>query len=422
MIQNKKGWVVGSAGIIIKTFDAGLNWEFQSSGFTNNLNGMKFFDSQNGWIVGDKGLILKTTNGGDDWIKLPEVVSKNLNSIDFVYLSRGVIVGQEATLLQSSDSGNSWQIDSSLRKKSNVNMNVVRADLVCTRVAGNAGELIEYKPYDDFGNKDWFTTSFGSLRNVNSVATAWDGRVGSLVGDGGLITFFIWADKNSIFTDFSISSQYNVKDVFYSTIKIAYAVGNFGVVLRANNSARFGIIAHLDVNQLNSVYFLDTLKGFVAGTAGSLFKTTDGGQTWTKIFTGIKNPIKKIYFADENTGRLIGENGMVLKTTNGGGSGTPVVVAENNSEIVEDFVLQQNYPNPFNPVTTISWNSSVSGWNNLKVFDILGREVATLVNEFKPAGSYSTQFKIDEQFASGIYLYQLKIGNVIQSKKMVYLR
>ncbi|MCU0332796.1 MAG: hypothetical protein MUC75_05500, partial [Ignavibacteriaceae bacterium] len=64
-----------------------------------------------------------------------------------------------------------------------------------------------------------------------------------------------------------------------------------------------------------------------------------------------------------------------------------------NDDVVspEEFILYQNYPNPFNPATSISWNSPISGWQTLKVYDVLGNEVATLVNEEKPAGSSSCQ-------------------------------
>lgn len=89
------------------------------------------------------------------------------------------------------------------------------------------------------------------------------------------------------------------------------------------------------------------------------------------------------------------------------------------------FSLEQNYPNPFNPSTIISWQSPVSGWQVLKVFDVLGNEVAMLVDEFKPAGSYEVEFQStvgSRQLASGVYYYQLKVDNFIQAKKMILIR
>ena len=90
-----------------------------------------------------------------------------------------------------------------------------------------------------------------------------------------------------------------------------------------------------------------------------------------------------------------------------------------------DFRLSQNYPNPFNPSTRIQYQVSSSSNVSLKVFDILGNEVATLLNEYKPAGSYEVEFETSSgirHLASGIYFYQLKAGSFVETKKMILLR
>lgn len=97
----------------------------------------------------------------------------------------------------------------------------------------------------------------------------------------------------------------------------------------------------------------------------------------------------------------------------------------NDHYVINSFNLEQNYPNPFNPSTTISWQSPVSGWQTLRVFDILGNEVATLVDEYKSAGNYSIDFS-SNNFASGIYIYSITINdgkkNFTLSKKMTLLK
>ncbi|MBI5472968.1 MAG: T9SS type A sorting domain-containing protein [Ignavibacteriae bacterium] len=88
------------------------------------------------------------------------------------------------------------------------------------------------------------------------------------------------------------------------------------------------------------------------------------------------------------------------------------------------FSLGQNYPNPFNPITTIRFTIPVGTGHVpslLKVYDVLGREVATLVNEEKEPGTYTVQWNA-AGFASGVYFYQLKSGSSIISKKLVYLK
>ena len=89
--------------------------------------------------------------------------------------------------------------------------------------------------------------------------------------------------------------------------------------------------------------------------------------------------------------------------------------------VLDKFTLEHNYPNPFNPSTKISWQSPVGSQQTLTVFDVLGNVVAILMNEFKLAGSYEVEFD-GSNLASGIYFYQLRVGNFIDTKKMILLR
>ena len=96
-------------------------------------------------------------------------------------------------------------------------------------------------------------------------------------------------------------------------------------------------------------------------------------------------------------------------------------VGEISSTVPDEYSLEQNYPNPFNPSTEISWQSPVSGKQTLKVYNILGNEVATLVDENKPAGSYEVEFNAGN-LPSGVYFYILKAGSFTQTKKMILLK
>ncbi|HZW40144.1 MAG TPA: T9SS type A sorting domain-containing protein [Ignavibacteriaceae bacterium] len=94
---------------------------------------------------------------------------------------------------------------------------------------------------------------------------------------------------------------------------------------------------------------------------------------------------------------------------------------KDENKIINIFDIQQNYPNPFNPTTTISYSLSKSGSTTLKVFDILGREIITLVNEEKPAGSYTVEFNASN-LSSGIYFYSLTSGSFTMNKKMILMK
>jgi len=86
-----------------------------------------------------------------------------------------------------------------------------------------------------------------------------------------------------------------------------------------------------------------------------------------------------------------------------------------------NYILEQNYPNPFNPNTIIRWQIPVSSWQSLKIFDVLGNEVATLIDEYKSAGRYEVEF-IATTFPAGVYFYQLISGSFIQTNKMILLK
>jgi len=96
-------------------------------------------------------------------------------------------------------------------------------------------------------------------------------------------------------------------------------------------------------------------------------------------------------------------------------------VRSQSDVIPEKFLLFQNYPNPFNPSTTINYQLHTNSYVTLKVYDILGREVVTIVNEKENTGSYSVKFD-GSQFASGVYFYRLTAGSFVSVKKLTLLK
>ncbi|OQY74506.1 MAG: hypothetical protein B6D44_04125 [Ignavibacteriales bacterium UTCHB2] len=115
--------------------------------------------------------------------------------------------------------------------------------------------------------------------------------------------------------------------------------------------------------------------------------------------------------------------------------GYTVVSVENEPQVASSFMLEQNYPNPFNPTTKIKYSipqtdspllgGARGGFVTLKVYDILGNEITTLVNEEKQPGVYEVEFNSSigsRQLANGVYFYRLQAGDYIQTKKMIYLK
>lgn len=121
-------------------------------------------------------------------------------------------------------------------------------------------------------------------------------------------------------------------------------------------------------------------------------------------------------FIPNGSGGLITPNAVVIRKNN------PVSVDDESSIHNLNFNLNQNYPNPFNPSTKISWQSPAGSWQTLKIFDVLGREVETLVDEFRDAGLNSILYTVNSSLPSGVYFYRLQDGSFNQTKKMILLR
>jgi hypothetical protein len=96
-------------------------------------------------------------------------------------------------------------------------------------------------------------------------------------------------------------------------------------------------------------------------------------------------------------------------------------IIEINAGLPKTFVLEQNYPNPFNPTTVMSYQLPVASEVSLKLFDVLGKEVATLVNERQEAGAYNYTLNASN-LSSGVYFYRLQAGNFVQTKKMMLVK
>ena len=171
----------------------------------------------------------------------------------------------------------------------------------------------------------------------------------------------------------------------------------------------------------------------------SVFLSTDNGISWTAVNEGLPDTLG-IFWSSASplvtnnsyifTGIL--ESGDWSETNNisyNGGEGVwrrPLSemitsVSDQKSTLPQNFSLQQNYPNPFNPSTTIRYEIPERSFVTIKVYDILGKEIDTFVNEEKPSGTYEVEFDA-RNLPSGIYFYQLKAGSFVETKKMILLK
>ncbi len=169
---------------------------------------------------------------------------------------------------------------------------------------------------------------------------------------------------------------------------------------------------------LFSVHFYYINTGWAVGYVGTILRTTSGGTIWTPQTSGTSYDLHSVHFTDNNIGLAVGDWGTILKTTAGG---EPVSVWSISTETPAAYRLSHNYPNPFNPITTIAYGIPQSGNVTLKIFDMAGREVRTLVNEYKDAGYYVVNFN-GSSLASGTYIYRIESGRFVSAKKMILLK
>jgi|GEM_PF-1163612 len=232
------------------------------------------------------------------------------------------------------------------------------------------------------------STNNNNLNNINS----------------SLITEPFTLNNNS---DFSFSAMNGLID---SAAALA-ALGNSGYIeykTELIDDATGAVLGTLSDTKISSSNLLsDNVSSFKVNTDGL------GGKTVKMRLTVNTNLYKPEYYEIERysaDGNVTGKFSADTKE-----------ISVQGSEIVKSYELGQNYPNPFNPTTIITYQIPKDGFVTVKVFDALGREIKTLVNDFKSQGKYSVNFDASS-LSSGVYFYQLKAGDYTSIKKMVLLK
>jgi photosystem II stability/assembly factor-like uncharacterized protein len=171
----------------------------------------------------------------------------------------------------------------------------------------------------------------------------------------------------------------------------------------------------IDTNFTGSaLLFIDSLNGFVKRGYNTAFKTTDGGLTWDSLF--YPEYVFDKFAVHNGKVFLMGKHGVLY-----GSTASPTDIEDLNAKVIKNYSLSPNYPNPFNPATTISYTIQNESNVVIKIFDILGNELTTLVNEDKLPGIYKLKWNAAD-FPSGVYFYRIQAGSFTETKKMILLK
>jgi photosystem II stability/assembly factor-like uncharacterized protein len=385
-VDENTGWISGggsSERYLYKTIDGGNIWTKSIFPDTYPLQSIFFLNENKGWAVGDSGKVITTSDGVNSWYFQNTGINRFLSSVYFIDENNGWIcygygVGFPLTtyygvILHTTNGGEDWIIQKEVEKYQFKSIFFVDHNTGWAAGYNHQNKTEIYTTID--GGNTWVTRLVNTIwRFFYSVQFA-DNLTGWLVGESGII------------------------------IKTTDGGNNW--FEQTNGYQGY---------HLYSCYVVDQNKGYAAGQYGTILYTSNGGEIWTEQESGTNNTLNSIYFTDEMRGWAVGY-GVVLSTTNGG----VTFVEEVSTETPKGYILSQNYPNPFNPVTTINYQIPKESTVKLNVFDCLGNEIETLVNEFQTGGMYSLKFDASK-LTSGIYFYQLKATDFISTKKMVVMQ
>jgi hypothetical protein len=209
-----------------------------------------------------------------------------------------------------------------------------------------------------------------------------------------------------------------IESLFFTSKDTGHAVYTTGKCYKTTNGGSNWVLNQLTNSALHGIHFPSPDTGYIVGYGQAIYiyKTTNGGINW--IGQNLLAYLSSVFFINNNVGYAIGLDGRIFKTTTGG---VVTNITPLSSEFPNVYMLYQNYPNPFNPTTNIRFEIQRSSLVKLIVYDILGKEVTTLVNENLNAGSYQINWD-GTGFPSGVYFYKLITDEYINVKKMVFIK
>ncbi|MBZ0182531.1 MAG: T9SS type A sorting domain-containing protein [Melioribacteraceae bacterium] len=372
------GWASSYGKHLLRTTN-GKTWNIIESSTTTgkeiySIKGMQFFDENNGFAIGviklsdvsTQQVLMGTNDGGITW-EVKELPYGPV-AIHFVDETYGWVVGALGMIYKTLDGGATWGPQTS--GTSEMLLDVFFYDEMLGWAVGEGNTLLK----TENGGLLWNKIDLPNFTNYANISiSSYSGEICYMVGTDG------------------IYKSADAGDTWISLNKPANTTGYY--------NQKIIMVSDTELYLL----FYDTF-----------YHSNDGGGTWKLV----KKDAHYIYpQTHENIWATYA--GGIIYTSNSG-----VVSVEDESKqtnIVSDFKLFQNYPNPFNPTTSIEYSVPSNENVTLKVFDILGREVATLVNQQMNPGNYKVQFDAS-QLVSGVYFYRISAGNYNKTMKMLLLK
>jgi photosystem II stability/assembly factor-like uncharacterized protein len=393
----------------------GTNYDLFSVYFINNTTGFIGSAKHPDGILPYGGEIFRTTNSGDNWTRVLYDTNFRVKNFFFVNTNTGFAVGgyysTEGRIYKTTNAGLNWiniTPPNQLEHLFNANFPDDLTGYICT-----ASRV--YKSTN--GGNNWISV----LNSSNSVNLPWGNlffinvNSGFFVKDSG--TVYRTVDGGSNWDTTLLNPVSYTHDIKFINSNTGFISGYNGKLFKTTNQGlNWFLLTTGNTQNLFSINFPDPLTGYVTGER-IVIKTENAGVNWFPVYTQPLDTIISVFFNDINTGYISGGNGLLKKTTTGGIMGIQPV----DPSVPVSYNLSQNYPNPFNPSTKIKFEIPKASLVKLSVFDALGRELESLVNETLQPGTYEVNWKA-ERLASGIYFYKLLANDFSMVKKMSLIK
>ncbi len=397
---------------------ASAQWLSQNSGVKVTLTDVTMTDSSTAFVVGYDGNILKTTDAGSHWSIRQSSTQSNLNAVAFVSSLEGYAVGN-GVICHTTDGGESWSASA------------VTGNYISVASAGIALDPAIFMGTDN--GKIRYTYNNGSTWNETSVSSS---RIVAIAHRHGPLngTLTIIASQDSVYQIFAglkwgasatkkgFWDEIVSGDLRWSMSYLVGGGGNPGLIpfvlrwrLTDSTWQRFGGNLPFPLILNDVCAFSDTSVVYICGSGGSVFRSLDTAASWIQQIAPTKQMLHAISFYNHDIGFIVGDSGVILHTKNGG---LTSVGSFERDRIPVRASLSPNYPNPFNPTTKIDFSINHSSIVTLKIYNVVGQEVESLLSAWRDAGTYTFTWDAT-RFTSGVYYCRLVAGNFTAVQKLI---
>ena len=404
----------GDGGRLIVSNDSGITWQDLTPPTQIQLTFVKYITSNLIAAIGNGYELFLSSDSCKTWTKHDMPSGLNV-TIAFGDSLNCWIADDSSRIYHSNDLGGTWTV----QKEFKYPMSILDpslygisffADSTGCAVGGNG-----FITATTNGGSTWVTRTSNTTKSLYGIFVASPRKAWAVGQSGTIITtsdaFNTWSAQTSPVTA-------TLRSVIFADTLNGYILGDGGTILKTTDGGIAWKAQSSPAGSLNAIKLLNASEGWVVADSGKIFKTVDGGGHWLSQNTRVRSSLTSVDFVDGLHGVAVGADGVILVTKNGG---VEAVIGRPIASVPGRVELQQNYPNPFNPSTMISYSLPGNNHVILKIYDVLGREVKTLVDEKQNSGSHNVIFQAAD-LPSGVYFYRLQAGMYSETKKLLLLK